>query len=201
VTPIERCLAVGTICTGEIMYPGVHGAAPSARLVGACDVPLGAAVINTSDDGRYLPVAAVGYPRGVYRGGLSYFGETPDPAHACRQAGQPVTYPLGATVTLFAPTGASFAVVDSVTGPDGVPLRGCRLANQFIPDDALAADTTYAASGRWGATPSGLLRVHAWTFRTGPAPAAPVSPVLPLGGPIHRRRARRRSAPRRAGAA
>ena len=143
-TPGLRCQFVGTTCNEEVMYRGPSGSSavddwiatpfhrpplldPRAGIVGPAQSD-GAgqttSVMDSGEDDLQELVAEVGYPQGTYRGPLAFHGESPDPADACARNGQPVTYPLGAAVTLFAPGAALMTGVREV---GGAALAGCVL--------------------------------------------------------------------------
>jgi uncharacterized protein YkwD len=175
VSPGDRCAAVGAVCGGEILYAGrgpgeaVNGwvatiyhrfmlMSPTARVVGAGYVDGGPSVMNANSDGEYWQAAPIGYPRGTYRADLSFSGERPDPVVECADAGQRITWPLGAAVTLFGRGDGPITVFP----PGGRRLDGCQLDNTFIPDDPLRPGTVYRAVGSWG----DLARRYEWTFKT-----------------------------------
>ena len=121
-------------------------------------------VMDSGEDDLQELVAEVGYPQGTYRGPLAFYGESPDPAVACARSGQPVTYPLGAAVTLFAPGAALMTGVREV---GGAALAGCVLRDVFLPEHPLVAGRTYEASGSWDLG-GGARRTHTWTFTARP---------------------------------
>jgi len=182
--PAERCAFVGATCSTEVMHfnasprNSVGGwivtpyhrpplMSPRAGLVGPASSGYTAVMV----DGENLQelVAAVGYPQGNYRGWLAFSGESPDPTVACAAKGQPVTWPVGAAVTLFAPTTALMTGVREVGGG---ALAGCVLGDVFLPEDPLVAGRSYEATGTWDLG-GGARRTHTWTFTASPdAPPA-----------------------------
>jgi hypothetical protein len=121
-------------------------------------------------------VAAVGYPLGTYRGPLAFSGESPDPAAACAAGGQPVTYPLGPAVTLFAP---GLARMTGVREVGGAALAGCVLGAVFLPENPLVAGRGYEASGSWDLG-EGARRTETWSFTAKPDAPGAAGPGLEL---------------------
>lgn len=182
--PQLRCEFVGTTCNREVMYRGLSGLNavdgwvatpfhrpalldPRAGIVGPAQsdgAGQATSVMDSGKDDLQELVAEVGYPQGTYRGPLAFDGESPDPAAACARKGQPVTYPLGAAVTLFAPGAALMTGVREV---GGAALAGCVLGDVFLPEHPLVAGRTYEASGSWDLG-GGARRTHTWTFTARP---------------------------------
>lgn len=181
--PGQRCAFVGTSCYSEILYHGLSGPNavdgwiatpfhrpalldPRAGIVGPAQSGGAGTPTSVMDGGESLQelVAEVGYPQGTYRGPLAFYGESPDPAAACAAGGQPVTYPLGAAVTLFAPGAALMTGVREV---GGAALAGCVLGDVFLPENPFVAGRTYEASGTWDLG-GGARRTHTWTFTARP---------------------------------
>lgn len=182
-SPDQRCAFVGTACGGEVMayFDGASDAVdgwvssafhrppildPRAGIVGAAQSagPPPTSVLNTGDNLQEL-VAPVGYPQGTYRGPVAFYGERPDPAASCAASGQPVSYPLGAAISLFAPGGALLSGVRDV---GGAALRGCVLLGAiFLPEDPLVAGHTYEATGTWDIG-DGARLPYTWTFTARP---------------------------------
>jgi hypothetical protein len=106
--------------------------------------------------------------------------------------GVPISQMLSATFneTMSCATLASPAATFTVTGPGATAVAGtvaCAGAvATFTPSNSLAVNTTYTATINTGAkslagTP--LAANYVWTFRTGPAPAAPtVISTVPVNG-------------------
>jgi uncharacterized protein YkwD len=192
--PGQRCAFVGTSCNQEVMHYGLSAAnavdgwvatpfhrpallSPRAGIVGPAQ-SAGTGPTSVMDSGENLQelVAAVGYPSGTYRGPLAFYGESPDPAVACAAGGQPVTYPLGAAVTLFAPGAATMIGVREVGGG---ALAGCVLGDVFLPDNPLVAGRSYEASGSWDLG-GGARRAESWSFTAKPdAPGPGPGLILP----------------------
>jgi len=183
IEPGSRCAFVGTTCNQEVMYRGLSGSnavdgwiatpfhrpallGPRAGIVGPAQSDGAGQTTSVMESGENLQelVAEVGYPQGTYRGPLAFHGESPDPAGDCARIGQPVTYPLGAAVTLFAPGAALMTGVREV---GGAALPGCVLVDVFLPEHPLVAGRTYEASGSWDLG-GGARRTHTWTFTARP---------------------------------
>jgi hypothetical protein len=174
VEPWDRCEAVGTTCNSEVMYsPGVADpvggwlatiyhrpllGSPEAGLVGAAETSGGWAVMDSKGPENIL-VGPYGYPTGRWRGEDGFSGETPDPVAACREAGQPVSAPLGIAVSLYMPSidGEIRSITVRRRG-QSAPLPGCLLsgdagsrknAGVFILDEPLVEGATYDAHAVW----------------------------------------------------
>lgn len=161
--PSERCEAVGARCGGEVMYSPVDDpvggwlatvyhrglpGSPEAGSVGGGKVDDGWYVMDGGADAGVL-LRPFGYPVGRWRGEDGFGGEIPDPADACRESGQAVSYPLGIAVTLYVP---EFGRVERIAvrrhGSDQV-LSGCLLSNSFVLDDPLVEGETYDVTATW----------------------------------------------------
>jgi len=191
--PVERCQAVGAACNGaEIVYSEgmdrpVEGwiatlyhrfllLNPLNVLIGGGRVPGGSSVMDGlgaysfAGENGFL-VAPVEFPNGRYDGFLSFSGETPDPATACKKIGQPVTQPYGTAVTAWIPAGTLSSFTVAPLG--GAPLAGCSLVyddstnGSFVPEASLQPHTTYVARTTW--TPNAQMgpRTLEWQFTTG----------------------------------
>jgi len=190
----DRCGAAGApaFCS-EVMSSSIAGWVstayhrglimnPLSLLVGGGVVPGGPTVMNGGEDGNLLVGRAM-YPRGAYSGPLSFIGELPDPAAACRASGQQVTLPLGLPVSLWVPGGTLSDY--RITPAGGQPLRSCTLpGGLLLPDDALLAGTTYDVSAVWQPTALAAAQPIAWQFSTAPRstatpPPPPVAPPTP----------------------
>lgn len=176
VSPGDRCAAVGTYCFGEVAFGAGEGdpvagwlatpfhrplvGSPEAGIVGAAQVANGAAVMNIRSQQNIL-VRPFGYPNGRWRGPDGFSGETPDPVRACNEMGQKIDYPVGVTVSLYAPVNYSPGEVLGIQvhkRGDLEPLQGCFLKGAdindaamglFVPDNPLEAGATYDAEGQW----------------------------------------------------
>ncbi|MCA1689526.1 MAG: hypothetical protein LC720_03510, partial [Actinobacteria bacterium] len=114
---------------------------PRSLVVGGGVVGNGPSVMDGGQTGNLL-VAPVMFPRGAYAGPLSAGGESPDPATACRSAGQQVTAPLGTPVSVWVPGGTVSSF--QLTPAGGQPVRSCTLGRAtLLPDDPLLPGTTY----------------------------------------------------------
>jgi hypothetical protein len=176
--PWDRCEAVGTSCNSEVMYPpGVADpvggwlttifhrpllGGPEAGIVGAAEVPGGWTVADGREEQNLL-VAPFGYPNGRWRGDASFSGEIPDPVRSCADAGQPIDYPVGATVSLYVPTeSGSVSRIAVYRRGSPISLPGCLLgdsvgngkwAGGFLPDDPLVPGATYDVNATWNPGP------------------------------------------------
>lgn len=193
-TPWERCEAVGTHCSGEVMYSPVADpiggwlatvfhrfvpGGPELGLVGGGKVAGGWFVMDSGGQ-RNVLIQPFGYPTGRWRGQESWSGETPDPTKGCRESGQPISYPLGVTATLFLPrwAGSIQKIVMRRRG-DPKPLAGCLIAgsSSFIPDEPLERGQTYDVHAEWMTEPNpqadgtvtpGITLSHDWSFYVQP---------------------------------
>jgi hypothetical protein len=175
-SPTDRCAAVGTYCFGEVAFGAgeedpVAGwlatpfhrplvGSPEAGIVGAGQVANGAAVMNIRSAQNIL-VQPFGYPNGRWRGADGFSGEIPDPVRTCTEMGQKIDYPVGVTVSLYAPVAYSPGEVSGIQvhkRGTSKPMRGCFLKGSdindaamgsFVPDDPLEAGATYDAEGQW----------------------------------------------------
>jgi hypothetical protein len=190
-SPTDRFAYVGVSCGSEIMFPGVSepidGWAatvyhrgllldPTNARAGGGIVGDGPAVMNGARAAGLL-VAPTGFPQGRYDGPLSFAGEAPDPAVACRRSKQPVGKPFGVTVTVWAPSGSLSGL--EVRPRGGSRLKGCVLEDGFmqggftaapalhlLPPAPLRAGTTYDVSARWTPVADAASRPVAWSFTT-----------------------------------
>ena len=192
-SPLERCQAVGAACNGaEIVYSDgmdrpVEGWIATlyhrflllnplnvfiggGRVSGGSSVMDGLSAFSFAGENGFL-VTPVEFPTGRYDGDLSFSGETPDPADACKQVGQPVTQPYGTAVTAWVPAGTLGPFTVAPLG--GAPLAGCSLvqdgsaSGSFVPEASLQPHTTYVARTTW--TPNAQMgpRPLQWQFTTG----------------------------------
>lgn len=192
VGPSDRCQAVNTRCGSEVMYSPVADpvggwlatvyhrsvpGGPEVGLVGGGKVDGGWFVMDSGDD-RNVLIQPFGYPTGRWRGEESWSGEIPDPTVACRESGQPISYPLGVTVTLFLPKWAgSVKKIEVRKHGDSSSLTGCLLAGGFIPDEPLQGGQTYDVHAEWqteanpeadGTITPGVTLSHDWSFYVQP---------------------------------
>lgn len=196
--PNARCEAVGTSCGGEVGFsagaPDPIGGwlatpyhrdlpgSPRAGVVGAARVEGGPAVMNAAIAGKNVLVRPFGYPNGLWRGDAGFSGETPDPVKVCQGRGNPIEYPIGIAVTLYAPTEEGEVTAIEVRRADGPALPGCLLngsdigggeTGMLVLDDPLEPGQTYHVRGSWNPGPemrAGGIPVpaadltHEWSF-------------------------------------
>jgi hypothetical protein len=196
--PWDRCAAVGTSCNSEIMYsPGypdpVGGwlatiyhrpliGSPEAGIVGGGEVSGGWSVMDSKGPVTVL-VGPFGYPVGRWRGFEGFSGEVPDPVAACREAGQPISFPIGIAVSLYLPTkDGSVSAINVRKHGELASQPGCLLGDQiddakqvgvFILDEPLVPGATYDVSAVWnpgedflqnGTTRPSANLTYSWSF-------------------------------------
>jgi hypothetical protein len=191
--PSDRCLAAGYLdgC-GEVAYPQrstwavdgwlatpYHGrplVAPDATDLGGAEIDGIGANINVSSP-RAIRFTPAPFPIGSYDGELLATGESPDPVDACLDSGQNVDWPLGSAVFLNPPTGGSASVSGLARAADGVALAGCKLEGMFLPDEPLAPNTTYRATGVWTGGYEAPDQPITWEFTTGAGHGAGITTI------------------------
>lgn len=179
--PGDRCEAVGTHCSGEVMHhPGEEDpvgdwlatpfhrslvASPLGGIVGGGRVDGGWSVMNSQGEAQNVLVRPFGYPNGRWRGREGFAGEVPDPVRGCKESGHPIEYPVGIAVTLSTPgdssEGAEVNRIEVRARGSATPLAGCLLrpsdfygsgaTGTFLLDDPLVPGQTYDARGEWTA--------------------------------------------------
>ena len=186
--PSERCQAVGTTCSGEIMaYTSIAQSVadwwatplhrfgtggPGLIAVGggfASNADGSTAVIDTaptaSPSGSFaVPTAPIGLPRGSWPGPLGFGGETPDPGAPCGISG-----PYGTAVTAYGyadlATGENWShgPISLVDETAGGPVAGCGQPDYFLPAASLRSGHVYRASTVYSST-LGATRPFSWSF-------------------------------------